>query len=130
MVDNLPETAQQGWRNRGKRGSRLSDFGRSVIPKDQLISKCPFGAFKSSKKPTKFFQDFCPSLKKEVKSKKQCKRVKIKSFNYWYKGQKSGKNSFGYLGNLKAPKGHFEINWQIESHPKNCQYPIINYLYL
>ena len=31
--------------------------------KGQLISKCPFGVFKSSKKPTKFFfQDFCPSL--------------------------------------------------------------------
>ena len=27
--------------------------------KGQLISKCPF---KSTKKPTKFFQDFCPSL--------------------------------------------------------------------
>ena len=31
--------------------------------KGQLISKCPFGVFKSPKKPTKFFfQDFCPSL--------------------------------------------------------------------
>ena len=31
--------------------------------KGQLISKkCPFGVFKSSKKPTIFFQDFCPSL--------------------------------------------------------------------
>ena len=30
--------------------------------KGQLISKCPFGVLKSSKKPTKIFQDFCPSL--------------------------------------------------------------------
>ena len=31
--------------------------------KGQLISKCPFGVFKSPKKPMKFFfQDFCPSL--------------------------------------------------------------------
>ena len=30
--------------------------------KGQLISKCPFGVFKSSKKRTIFFQDFCPSL--------------------------------------------------------------------
>ena len=30
--------------------------------KGQLISKCPFGVFKSSKNPTNFFQDFCPSL--------------------------------------------------------------------
>ena len=28
--------------------------------KGQLISKCPFGAFKSSKKPTKFFPEFLP----------------------------------------------------------------------
>ena len=27
-----------------------------------LISKCPFGVFKPSKKTTKFFQNFCPSL--------------------------------------------------------------------
>ena len=30
--------------------------------KGQLISKCPFGVFKSTKKTTKFFMDFCPSL--------------------------------------------------------------------
>ena len=30
--------------------------------KGQLISKCHFGVFKSSKKSTIFFQDFCPSL--------------------------------------------------------------------
>jgi hypothetical protein len=30
--------------------------------KGQLISKSPFGVFKSTKKPTKFFNDFCPSL--------------------------------------------------------------------
>ena len=40
------------------------------IAKDQLISKCPFGVFKSFKKPTNFFQDFCQSLKKDVISKK------------------------------------------------------------
>ena len=30
--------------------------------KGQLISKFPFGVFKSPKKPTIFFKDFCPSL--------------------------------------------------------------------
>jgi hypothetical protein len=30
--------------------------------KGQLISKCPFGVFKSPKKTTIFFQDSCPSL--------------------------------------------------------------------
>ena len=30
--------------------------------KGQLISKCSFGVFKSPKKLTIFFKDFCPSL--------------------------------------------------------------------
>ena len=37
------------------------------VAKGQLIPKCPFGVIVL---PTKFFKDFCPSLKKEVKSKK------------------------------------------------------------
>ena len=32
----------------------------SLLAKGQLISKCPFGVFKSSKKPTKFFPGFLP----------------------------------------------------------------------
>ena len=31
-----------------------------LIDKGQLISKCPFGVFKSPKKPTKFFLGFLP----------------------------------------------------------------------
>jgi hypothetical protein len=31
-------------------------------PKGQLISKCPYGVIVSTKIPTKFFKDFCPSL--------------------------------------------------------------------
>ena len=43
----------------------------AMTAKGQLISKCPFGVFKSSKKNQQiFFQDFCPSLYKEDKSKK------------------------------------------------------------
>jgi hypothetical protein len=38
--------------------------------KGQLISKCPFGVLKPAKKTMIFFEDFCPSLKKRVKSKK------------------------------------------------------------
>ena len=34
----------------------------SELPKGQLILKCLFGVFKSSKKTMKFFQDFFPSL--------------------------------------------------------------------
>ena len=33
-----------------------------VVDKGQLISKCPFGVFKSTKKATNFCKDFCPSL--------------------------------------------------------------------
>ena len=33
-----------------------------IVSKGQLILKCPFGIIKSPKKPTIFFQDFCPSL--------------------------------------------------------------------
>ena len=47
-------------------------FRRDIIKltdlyKGQLISKCPFDVFNSSKRPTIFFQDICTSLKKEVK---------------------------------------------------------------
>ena len=41
-----------------------------LSPQGQLITKCPFGVFISTKKPRNFFKDFCTSLKKEVKSKK------------------------------------------------------------
>ena len=33
--------------------------------KGQLILKCPFGVFKSAKKPMKFCKDFCPTAKKK-----------------------------------------------------------------
>ena len=39
-----------------------SIVGEEVTAKGQLISKCPFGVFKSTKKPMIFFKDFCPSL--------------------------------------------------------------------
>ena len=35
-------------------------IAKSMPAKGQLISKCPFGVFKSSKKPTKFFPGFLP----------------------------------------------------------------------
>ena len=37
-------------------------FQRQIVIKGQLILKCPFGVYKSSKKQRNFFQDFCPSL--------------------------------------------------------------------
>ena len=56
-----------------KKSKKTWDFGPSmlstprskqshlfaVVAKGQLISKCPFGVFKSPKKPTIFFKDFC-----------------------------------------------------------------------
>jgi DNA-directed RNA polymerase beta' subunit len=41
-----------------------------ISGKGHLISKCPFGVFKSPKKQQKFCKDICPSLFKEIKSKK------------------------------------------------------------
>ena len=43
---------------------KIKLFAHEKIPntKGQLISKCLFGVFKSPKKPTKFYQDFCPSF--------------------------------------------------------------------
>ena len=35
-------------------------FGPGTIAKGQLISKCPFGVFKSPKKPIEFFPGFLP----------------------------------------------------------------------
>ena len=42
----------------------LESYAKNKTPtKGQLISKCTFGVFKSSKKNNKIFlQDFCPSL--------------------------------------------------------------------
>ena len=67
------------------RYAHFTIFKLLLLSKGQSISKCTFGVFKSPKKQQSFFQDFCPSLEKEVKSKKQCKRVKIQSSNQWYK---------------------------------------------
>ena len=44
---------------KGSVGFRSNFF---VDIKGQLISKCPFGVIVWTKIPTKFFQDFCPSL--------------------------------------------------------------------
>merc|ERR1712203_480786 len=43
-----------------------------VKTKGQFILKCRFGAFKSPKKPTNFFQDVCPSLQKRSNQKNKC----------------------------------------------------------
>ena len=44
-------------------------FSLGFLIKGQLVSKYPFGDFKSTKKQRNFCMDFCPSLLKEVKSK-------------------------------------------------------------
>ena len=40
----------------------IHDFEHAslLVCKGQLISKCPFGVFKSPKKPTNFFPGFLP----------------------------------------------------------------------
>ena len=42
----------------------------SVDAKGQLISKCPFGVIVWTKIPTKNLTNFCPRIKKVVKSTK------------------------------------------------------------
>ena len=44
------------------RSQLKSDEHLIEASKGQLISKCPFGVFKSPKKPMKFFPGFLPSL--------------------------------------------------------------------
>ena len=53
--------------------TKLSNFYvgvQNVVAKGQLISKCPFGVFKSCKKPTKFFPGFLPQPLKRGQIKK------------------------------------------------------------
>ena len=59
-----------------------------IITKGHLISEWTFWAFKSPKKSTNFLTNLCPS----------------------FLGQKSDKNLVGFLGDLKTPKLHSEIN--------------------
>ena len=66
------------------------------IAKGQLISKCRFGVFKSPKKPMKFFPESLPSLKGG-----QIKKGHLIPL--------LGKIFVGFLGDLKTPKGHFEL---------------------
>ena len=44
----------------GEKTQKLYFYENLCTSKGQLISKCPFGVKTSSKKPTKFFHDFCP----------------------------------------------------------------------
>ena len=65
--------------------SWLDAFGKipwSYLLKGQLISKCPFGVFKSTKKPTKILQGF---LSQPLKRGQIKKVVIMKSSNQWYK---------------------------------------------
>ena len=51
-------------------GFYTDDVLEISMAKGQLISKGLFDVIVSTKKPTIFFKDFCPSLQKEVGSKK------------------------------------------------------------
>ena len=52
-------------------GVLLESFTLPLYPKGQLISKCPFVAFKSPKKPTIFFPGFLPQPLKRGQIKKE-----------------------------------------------------------
>ena len=49
----------------------------SIVPKGQLISKCPFGVIVSTKIPTKQFDKFCPRMG----------RAELVKFFRWYFGR-------------------------------------------
>ena len=49
---------------------------REKFAKGQLISKCPFGVFKSPTKPTNFFRDFWPASEKRSKQKSSVRESK------------------------------------------------------
>ena len=46
-----------------------TQYSKTAKIEVKLISKGLFGVIVSTKKPTDFLKDFCPSLKKEFKSK-------------------------------------------------------------
>ena len=50
-----------GWVGGSENGNfPLHYVNKKSLLKGQLISKCPFGVFKSLKKPTKYFPGFLP----------------------------------------------------------------------
>ena len=91
--------------------------------KGQLISKCSFGVFISTKKQQNFCKNFFSCLWMLNQKRKALyffwlfeKYLILEHF--WFDlflGQKS-LQFFFILVNMKAPKGHFEINWPSGIH--------------
>ena len=103
-----------------KVNSRLSTQG-------QVISKCPFGVFKSSKKPKKK-NSRISALVSKMRSNKKIRELYTAIIGGFYFGSPTLLFWFdlflearaeilekivGFLGDLKSPKGHFEINWPL-----------------
>ena len=92
-----------------------------------LISKCPFGVFKSSKKPKKK-NSRISALVSKMRSNKKIRELYTAIIGGFYFGSPTLLFWFdlflearaeilekivGFLGDLKSPKGHFEINWPL-----------------
>ena len=99
------------------------DFWTSRRPwycyvKGQLISKGLFIVFICTKKCTKIFFYFCPSLLKKVKYKKYWYKVTL-FFLIWPFFQRLGqkyKNIYvRFVLQMKTLKSPFEINWPLEA---------------
>ena len=100
-------------------------FGYYPAATGQLISKCPFGIFKSTKKTNKSFVRI-PALayKKgqitKTRARYTANRMILFWLLFWFDlflevGQKSlQKFRWFFLVYLKIPKGHFEINWPLK----------------
>ena len=90
----------------------------SLKPKIQLISKRPFGVFKSSKKTMIIFKNFCLAPKRG-QIKKAPNWMILPLFIFWFnlfleaaQGQKSI-IKFHFSVALKTTKGNFENNWPL-----------------
>ena len=118
----------------GRHGQQSFPLG----PKGQLISKCPFGFIVWTKLPTKLFLNFCleifcfflgaswklfgascrlPWLWYYILSPQEAQRASMKPQGSYKKnlGQKSRNNFAGIFVQTMKPKGHFEINWPLET---------------
>ena len=106
--------------------------------KGQLISKCPFGFIVWTKNQRNYFwifvlSFFCsflgaswklfgascrlPCLWYYILSPQEAQRASMKPPGSYKKnsGQKSRKNFVGIFVQTMKPKGHFEINWPLET---------------
>ena len=74
VAEKAPEVVGKTWKKSWKAIQAKSLYiSDTICIKGQLILKCPFGVFKSSKKPTKIFPGFLSALASEKRSNQKTK---------------------------------------------------------